>query len=276
MAYGQSSTNGFGRMPLPVQNAVLAGAGSSLRPRRRPSALRALAADENHRSFLRVVSHELRTPLNAIIGFSEIISRELYGPINEPRYREHAELVRDSGMRLLKLVNDVLEIARLEAGAADLALRPENPLAAAEEAIRALETEAEKRQVCVRIIALPQTPRVNTIFLHLLQNAIAYSPQGASVEITIAADGETVVLEVRDHGDGVAPEDLARILKPFEQAENALVRRSDGAGLGLAIVGLLCTAMDGRLVLRSVKGEGLSATVRLPAARPLEALPVDL
>jgi signal transduction histidine kinase len=270
-------------MPLPVQNAVLAGAGSSLRPRRRPSALRALAADENHRSFLRVVSHELRTPLNAIIGFSEIISRELYGPINEPRYREHAELVRDSGMRLLKLVNDVLEIARLEAGAADLALRPENPLAAAEEAIRALETEAEKRQVCVRIIALPQTPRViadarglNTIFLHLLQNAIAYSPQGASVEITIAADGETVVLEVRDHGDGVAPEDLARILKPFEQAENALVRRSDGAGLGLAIVGLLCTAMDGRLVLRSVKGEGLSATVRLPAARPLEALPVDL
>jgi signal transduction histidine kinase len=261
----------------------MAAAGPPARPRRRPGALRAVAADDSRRSFLRVVSHELRTPLNAIIGFSEIIARELYGPINEPRYREHAELVRDSGLKLLKLVNDVLEIARLEAGAGDLSLHPEDPVAAAEEAIRTLASEAEKREVGVRIIALADTPRViadaralNTIFQQLLQNAIAYAPKGSSVEITVAADGETVVLEVRDYGDGVAPDDLARILKPFEQAENALVRRSDGAGLGLAIVGLLCTAMHGRLTLRSVKGEGLSATVRLPAARRVEAVVADL
>src|SRR3954471_17098082 len=90
--------------------------------------------EERRRSFLRMVSHELRTPLNSIIGFSEIISCELYGPINEPRYRDHAALVRESGLKLLKLVNQVMEIARLESDAADLDIRPEPLAAAVEEA----------------------------------------------------------------------------------------------------------------------------------------------
>ena len=264
-------------MPQPAETvtAALPPAGPAHAPLR-PGALRAHLAEESRRSFLRVVSHELRTPLNAIIGFSEIIARELYGPLSEPRYREHAELVRESGLKLLKLVNDVLDIARLEAGASDLDLHPESLVAAAEEAMRAVAAEAERRGLRLILQAPEAPPRVladsrglSTILVNLLQNAIAHSPEAGAVEILIAAnDPESLSVEVRDQGPGVDPADLPRILRPFEQVENALVRRADGAGLGLTIVGLLCKAMNARLALRSGKGEGFSAIVRLPLAAP--------
>ena len=235
--------------------------------------------EENRRSFLRMVSHELRTPLNSIIGFSEIISRELYGPMSEPRYREHAKLIHESGHRLLKLVNDVLDIARLEAGAMDLDLRPEEPLTAVEETLRSLGDEARARGVRLQLSASAETPPVladsrglRTIIFNLTQNAVAHSPAGGVVDILVRADEEAVVFEIRDHGQGVSSADIARILKPFEQAENALVRRSEGAGLGLAIVGLLCEAMNGRLTMRSNPGEGLTAVVRLPLVGKLSVV----
>jgi signal transduction histidine kinase len=266
-------------MPPPVQHAVSDLEVQARRPVRATGALRNLAMEESRRSFLRMVSHELRTPLNSIIGFSEIISRELYGPLNEPRYRQHAQMVHESGLRLLKLVNDVLDVARLEAGAADLDLRPEEPLAAIEETLRNLGEEARARGVRLQLSASAATPPVladsrglRTIFFNLIQNAVAHSPENGVVEVLARADGEAVVFEVSDHGQGVSPEDLARILKPFEQAENALVRRSEGAGLGLAIVGLLCQSMNGKLTVRSNLGEGLTAVVRLPAAGPLKAV----
>jgi signal transduction histidine kinase len=249
------------------------------RPPRAAGALRNLAMEENRRSFLRMVSHELRTPLNSIIGFSEIIASELYGPINDQRYREHAKLVHESGHRLLKLVNDVLDIARLEAGAMDLDLRPENPLIAIEETLRNLADEARARGVRLVVAASAETPTVmadsrglRTIFANLIQNALAHSPTGGVVEIGVRQEGEDVLFEIADQGQGVSEGDLVRILKPFEQAENALVRRSEGAGLGLAIVGLLCQAMDGRLTVRSSPGEGLTATVRLPVAGVVRAV----
>jgi signal transduction histidine kinase len=234
-------------------------------------AFRSHAAETDRRSFFRVVSHELRTPLNAIIGFSEIIARELYGPLSEPRYREHAELVRESGLKLLKLVNDVLDIARLDSGAADLDLRPENLSAAAEEAVRVSNPDAEARGVRI-VLTVPDTaPRamadargLATILSNLLENAIAHAPEGSDVEIVVAGDHEGTSVQICDHGQGVDPSDLGRIQRPFEQVEDPLVRRTDGAGLGLTIVGLLCKAMDARLVLCSAKGEGFSATVHLP------------
>jgi signal transduction histidine kinase len=266
-------------MPPSVHQAVPDADPPSRRPARAAGALRNLTMDENRRSFLRMVSHELRTPLNSIIGFSEIIASELYGPINEPRYRDHAKLVHESGHRLLKLVNDVLDIARLEAGAMDLDLRPENPLIAIEETLRHLGDEARERAVRLVVCASAETPAVladsrglRTIFANLIQNAVAHSPTGGVVEIGARREGEEVVFEIADHGQGVSEDDLARILKPFEQAENALVRRSEGAGLGLAIVGLLCQAMDGRLTVRSSPGQGLTAVVRLPVAEPLRAV----
>ncbi len=264
--------------PAPTMTSPLAATA-----RRRSSlpagAFHAHAAEADRRAFFRVVSHELRTPLNAIIGFSEIIARELYGPLSEPRYREHAELVRESGLKLLKLVNDVLDIARLDSGVADLDPRPENLSAAAEEAMRACNPDAEARGVRI-VLTVPDTPPraladargLATILSNLLQNAIAHAPEGSEVEIMVTGDQEGASLQVRDHGQGVDPSDLTRIQRPFEQAENPLVRRTDGAGLGLTIVGLLCKAMGARLVLRSAKGEGFSATVHLPPVPPPQAV----
>lgn len=228
---------------------------------------------EAKRSFLRMVSHELRTPLNSVIGFAEIISRELHGPINDPRYKAHAELIRDSGLKLLKMVNQVLEIARLDAGAADLDISPESCVAAVKATVRGLDDQAAARRVDVRLRLDEDLPLVmadprglQTILSNLLQNAITFSPEGAEVEIRLRAGRETVVIEVRDHGDGVSPADLHRLMRPFEQGENALVRRTGGAGLGLSIVSLLCREMGGMLTLRSRLGEGLTARVRLPRA----------
>ncbi len=233
--------------------------------------------DEAKRSFLRMVSHELRTPLNSVIGFSEIINRELHGPISDPRYKAHAGIIRDSGLKLLKLVNQVLEIARLDAGAADLDLQPEQASAAVKAAVRGLEEEAAARGVQVRQVAPEVTPLVMadarglaTILTNLLQNAITFSPEGGQVTVRIRVARDAVLFEVRDQGDGVAPQELHRLVRPFEQGENALVRRAGGAGLGLSIVSLLCREMGGSLALRSSPGKGLTARVRLPSVEACE------
>ena len=237
-----------------------------------PNALRDLMREEQKRSFLRMVSHELRTPLNSIIGFSEIISRELYGPLSEPRYREHAEIIRDSGLKMLKLVNQVLEIARLEGDSADLDLRAESAEAAVEEAIRALRDDIAARAVRIRVEAAgphmvhADARALHTILVNLLQNAMTYSPPEEEIVVRMRRRSTTVTIEIEDRGDGVPAADLARILRPFEQGENALTRRNEGAGLGLPIVRLLCRAMHGTFRLRTVPGGGLLACVTLPAA----------
>jgi signal transduction histidine kinase len=242
-----------------------------------PAAMRRQALEDSKRSFLRMVSHELRTPLNSIIGFSEIISCELYGPIAEPRYREHAEVIRESGLRLLRLVNQIMEIARLEAGAADLDIRSEAVRAAVDEAVHTLGPEAEARNVALRVETAGPAPHVladarglKTILVNLVQNAIAFSPEGGEVVIAIRRRGREVAIEVRDQGAGIAAKDLNRLMQPFEQGESALTRRGEGAGLGLPIVKLLCDAMDGHLRLLPTPGGGLTSCVRLPAAAAAE------
>ncbi len=228
--------------------------------------------DEAKRSFLRMVSHELRTPLNSVIGFSEIISRELHGPINDPRYKAHAEVIRESGLKLLKLVNQVLEIARLDAGTAELDLRPEAPSTAVHAAVRSVRAQADARAIDIEMTLDDAAPLVmadarglETVLCNLLQNAITFSPEGGVVEVRVRPARASVLFEVRDQGEGVAPQDLHRMMRPFEQGENALVRRTGGAGLGLSIVSLLCREMGGALALRSSPGRGLTARVRLPS-----------
>lgn len=248
----------------------------------RPSAaaVRRQALDENKRSFLRMVSHELRTPLNSIIGFSEIINCELYGPVGEPKYRDHAGIIRESGLKLLRLVNQIMEIARLDAGAADLDIRPEVALTTVDEVIHTLSAEAEAREVELRAEVEGEVPPVladarglKTILVNLIQNALTFSPPGAEVVVTIRRRGREVAIEVRDHGPGIDPKDVPRLMRPFEQGEAALTRRAEGAGLGLPIVKLLCQAMDGHLRLQPADGGGLVASVRLPigSAEEVEA-----
>jgi len=231
------------------------------------------ALDEQKRSFLRMVSHELRTPLNSILGFSEILSAELYGPLGAPQYKEYAAIIHGSGQKLLKLVNQVLEIARLEGRTMDFDARPEPLEHAIDDVLSTLKSELEARHVCVLVAGRGELPSaladgrgLRTVLANLLQNAIAFSPDGGQVRVSAhAADGE-VEIAIQDEGEGVDPAELPRLMAPFEQGENALTRRSEGAGLGLPISELTCRAMGGRLRLASRKGQGLTAFVRLPAA----------
>lgn len=230
------------------------------------------ALDEAKRSFLRMASHELRTPLNSIIGFSEILTAELYGPLGAPQYREYVEHVRVSGHRLLKLVNQVLEIARLDGRATDLDLRPE-PLDHALDDVRdQLREDLETWPTTFRIEndgALPSVLAdgrgLRSLLYNLVQNAVVHGAGGV-VEISARPRGDCVDIEIRDHGPGLDPADIPRLMNPFEQGDNALTRPSQGAGLGLPIARLHAEAMDGRLVLHSRPGEGLCACVTLPAA----------
>lgn len=239
----------------------------------RPSAAaaRRQALDDSKRSFLRMVSHELRTPLNSIIGFSDIISAELYGPINETKYREHAEIIRDSGHKLLRLVNQIMEIARLDAGAADLDIRSEIARNAVDEVVHAMSGEADMREVDIRVEVIEPVPPVladarglKTILVNLIQNALNFAPPESEIVVTVRRRGREISIEVRDHGPGIDPKDVPRLMRPFEQGEQALTRRAEGAGLGLPIVKLLCQAMDGHLRLQPAPGGGLLASVRLP------------
>jgi signal transduction histidine kinase len=229
--------------------------------------------DDHKRSFLRMVSHELRTPLNSILGFSEIISQELYGPLGAPQYKEYAGIIRSSGQRLLKLVNQVIEIARLEGHAMDLVPRAESLDHALDDVLDSLREEISSRRTQVIIpdegalpVVMADTRGLRTVLTNLIQNACIYAPEGSILTIAARTEGREVEIRVIDCGPGLDPADIPRLLRPFEQGDSALTRRSEGAGLGLPIVDLLCQAMGGRLRLASVPGEGLTAIVRLPAA----------
>ncbi|WP_304218600.1 sensor histidine kinase KdpD [Phenylobacterium aquaticum] len=241
-------------------------------PRRGRSRRRA-GLEAQKRSFLRMASHELRTPLNSILGFSEIISEELYGPLGAPQYREYAEIIRASGHRLLKLVNQILEIARLEGQAMDLSPRRESLDHALDDALDSLREDVSTRRTQVVVRDEGRLPHVRadprglrTVLTNLIQNAVVFSPQDALVTVEVRALAGHVEIRIRDAGPGVDPQDIPRLLRPFEQGDNALTRRSEGAGLGLPIAALLCEAMGGRLKLDSAPGEGLTALVVLPAA----------
>lgn len=238
-----------------------------------PAALRRHAEDQARQAFIRAVSHELRTPLNAIIGFSDIIVHELHGPIEEPRYKAHAQVVRDSGLKLLALVNQTLEIARLESGVADMDLRPECLALAFAEAVGATQSAFAERGLTLETEIAPAAQHVladnrglNTVLVNLLQNAAQFSPEGGAVRMCAARSAGRIWIEVRDHGPGVSPRDLNRLLRPFQHGEGAPRRGGEGHGLGLAVVNLTCKAMGGKLHLQSAPGQGLVASVRLPAA----------
>jgi signal transduction histidine kinase len=227
--------------------------------------------EARRQDFLRLVSHELRTPLNSILGFSELLASEIYGPLGAPQYKDYAEIIRGSGKRLLRLVNQVLEIGRLEG--LRLKAQSEALAPAVEEAVAALKDEFAARGVSARILRDTAPAQVmadawglRTVLGHLIQNAVTFAPDGGEVRLRIQPAGAFVDLFVEDDGDGVDPAELPRLFRPFEQGENALVRRTEGAGLGLTIADLTCRAMGASLRVAAAPGAGWSARVRLRAA----------
>lgn len=252
---------------MPIARPIAPAAPAATSPAPRPGGGRS--------SFLRMASHELRTPLNSIIGFSELIGSELYGPVGAHQYKEYAGIIHESGKRLLRMINQVLEVVKLQEGAADLDPAPQVLEDAIQDALDLVAADIQERGVAVNIGPLPRGAQaladargLRTVLANLLQNAVTFSPEGAEVRLNVRRRGGGLEIAIEDDGGGIPLEDIPRLLRPFEQGENALSRRAHGAGLGLTIVRLLCEAMGGSLRLDSRPGEGLTAVVILPAGPP--------
>jgi signal transduction histidine kinase len=221
--------------------------------------------------FFANMSHELRTPLNAIIGFSELLGADIFAA----KRTEYAGLIHSSGLHLLDLVNDLLEISRMEAG--KLQLRDE-PVAIApliDDCISTVEPRARAarlrflRDIQIDIAEVIADRRaLKQIVLNLLTNAIKFSKPGDRIEVfaSTAPTGE-VAIGVRDEGIGIAPDDQARVFEPFKRTRNDVLNVHESTGLGLPIVKGLAEAHGGRVELTSAAGQGTTVTVWLPAAR---------
>jgi PAS domain S-box-containing protein len=228
-------------------------------------------ANKMKAAFLAAMSHELKTPLNAVLGFSEIIRDEVLGPVGHDGYRDYAGDIHKSGTRLLTVINDVLDVSRLEGGLLTIEARPENALDVAEAAIKLARNIAhDQRPIAIDIAAdvpslLIDPRRLAQALGNLLANALKFTPEKGTVRLHahLLPDGG-VALAVEDTGIGMAPETIAAALEPFRQLDGALARRFEGAGLGLSIAKALAELHGGQLHIQSAVGEGTSVTIALP------------
>jgi PAS domain S-box-containing protein len=235
-------------------------------------------ANEAKSRFIANMSHELRTPLNAIIGFSELMMGQCFGPLGDPRYREYAADIRKSGEHLLSLINEILDISRIEAGRIEL--NEEAPLEVAELidhctrwiAARAIDAGIGLRtEIASETPALRGDPRLLTqILLNVISNALKFTPAGGLVTVRagVAASGG-VEIAVADTGIGMSPQQLARIGEPFVQFDDDKGRKGEGTGLGVSIAKRLAELHGGELTIESAAGRGTIAILRLPQARSM-------
>ena len=239
---------------------------------------RAEQASQAKSEFLATMSHEFRTPLNAILGFSDILRAQYLGPLGAPKYAEYVDDIHQSGAIMLALVNDILDIAEIEAGKrpihrTEIALKP-----LAEACLKSFRPQAEEKSITLALDMADDALRLYAdqvcaiqIMSNLVANAIKYTARGGTVALAAApSPGGGTALTVRDNGIGIPPEKLPTVAEPFSQviANPHLAR--DGKGLGLAIVKSLVDAHDGGLDIDSTLGEGTTVTVRFPP--PLEPL----
>ncbi|MBM3522387.1 MAG: response regulator [Alphaproteobacteria bacterium] len=234
------------------------------------------AAEEASRSksqFLANMSHELRTPLNAIIGFSDLMRRGIGG--TSANYQEYAESINAGGTHLLNIINDVLDIAKIEARRFRLVEEMCDLRGIAEACLRMMATQLRERQLTPVVDIQEDVPRVSAddrilrqILLNLLSNSAKFTEPGGSVGLKIAREEDGgILMAVHDTGIGIAERDLDRVLQPFGQVDAMLNRRHSGTGLGLPLAKSLTELHGGRLVVRSQLGRGTTVKVHLPAER---------
>ncbi|MBS0471790.1 MAG: PAS domain S-box protein [Proteobacteria bacterium] len=241
-------------------------------------------AEEANRAksaFLAAMSHELKTPLNAVLGFSEIMAGEMLGPISPPSYRGYAVDIHASGTRLLSIISDILDVARLSGGAITLNAQPLAPADLAESALAlARQATRDEREVLVDVpLTLPDIDadpqRLRQCLANIISNALKFTDSSGQVSVHawIERSGG-VSFSVRDQGIGMAPEKIAAALEPFRQLDGSLARKFEGTGLGLSIAKSLAELHGGTLTVESSVGLGTTVTVALPPARtcPREAL----
>ncbi len=242
---------------------------------------RAEAANKAKSRFLATMSHELRTPLNAIMGFSEVMKAEILGPMQNDTYRDYAGNIHDSGRHLLNLINEILDLSRIEAGRYELHEEPLRLVDVAEDCYRLLKLRAESKGL--QIIedfddALPQVwadqRAIRQICLNLLSNALKFTPKGGRITLRVGAtnDGGQLIA-VRDTGPGIPEDEIPKVMQAFGQGSLAHQTAEGGTGLGLPIVKNLIELHGGSFELRSELRKGTEAIVRVPPKRVLENLP---
>ena len=238
---------------------------------------RTLAAEQAAQAkslFIANMSHELRTPLNAIIGFSEMLTHQLFGPLGHSKYAEYTEDILASGRHLLNVVNDILLMSKLDAKKQEydigaLAIEP-----VVREAMLLVSPDAEKREVAIdftnvdgRITAFADRQALKQVVINLLSNAVKFSYPNGHVDVAITLrDADTVELRVRDHGCGMSQELVQKLGQPFTQASHAYIRNNQGTGLGLSICYALTAGFGGHLAFESAEDAGTTATLRLRSA----------
>jgi len=236
--------------------------------------IRAEGANKAKSEFLANMSHELRTPLNAINGFSEIMMGEMFGPLGDKRYKEYSQDILSSGQHLLALINDILDMSKIEAGKMNLKFEPMALEDVIEDAVRLVRNRADSSGLTIHI-DLPPLPEIEAdyralkqVLLNLLSNALKFTPHGGRV--TVAAEmqgpggGDRVRISVRDTGIGISAEDLKRLAQPFEQIESQHSKTQQGTGLGLALTKSLVEMHEGVLEMESKPGEGTAVSFTLP------------
>jgi two-component system cell cycle sensor histidine kinase PleC len=230
-------------------------------------------ANASKTAFLANMSHELRTPLNAILGFSEIIAQECFGPTGSPRYKEYAGDIHSSGAHLLSLINDLLDVAKIEAGKMDIDPNPLEARKTLEGALKIMVPKArEKHQQLVIDVEADAPPlyaderALKQILINLVSNASKFTPEGGRIAVVAgkASSGHFQIM-VEDNGPGIPREKLDRIFTPFNQVDNRYDRQAGGTGLGLALVRGLAELHGGRAWIESEYGRGCKVFVVLPS-----------
>jgi two-component system cell cycle sensor histidine kinase PleC len=239
------------------------------------------AANASKTIFLANMSHELRTPLNAILGFSDIIAEQSFGPAID-RYREYARDIHSSGTHLLSLINDLLDVAKIEAGKMEIDPQPLDPVPLLESVQRIMASRAAAKGQTLDFVIAPDLPELvadprafKQIVLNLVTNAVKFTPNGGHVSVSCgAATGGGFVISVEDNGPGIPKEKLAKIFKPFSQVDNRYDSNGGGTGLGLALVQGLAKLHGGFASIESEVDAGTKVTVYFPllAEAPTPAL----
>jgi signal transduction histidine kinase len=266
---GRYSYQGFVEsVKLRMQNAELA--------------YRADAANRAKSRFLANMSHELRTPLNAIIGFSEVIHNQFKGPVGNPQYIEFARSIHESGRHLVGIINDILDISKVEAGKVHLEEAPTAVAAMAEHIAGLLRHAIATAGLTLEIAVEPDLPdvlvdprKLDQVLLNLVSNAVKFTPAGGCIRIEGGRDaGGGVAIAVVDNGCGIAQDEIAEVVKPFVQSRDTERRGLQGTGLGLPLADQLVRLHGGYMKLSSSLGQGTTVTIHLPPTRVLPQQPL--
>jgi signal transduction histidine kinase len=222
------------------------------------------------------MSHELRTPLNSIIGFSDMLLSEIYGAIENQRYLEYLGDINASGRHLLDLINNILDVSKIEAGAMDMADEEVKIAAAADACLSMVKERAVRAGVSLECNIPADLPsvrgdalRIKQVLLNLIGNAIKFTPSGGHVMVTAGLRDGGVFVTISDTGIGIAEEDLKRVTEPFSQAAKGMTRNYEGTGLGLSLVKSMMALHEGKFSIESVLSQGTEVTIQFPKHRTI-------